>query len=58
MISVRVAVLQIENNFLLVFCRKDLCEARVKPEMSSNFQMMFPDIPPVIEFKFSDDLCR
>ena len=31
---------------LLVFHRKDLCEARVKPEMSSNFQMTFSDIPP------------
>ena len=30
----------------LVFRRKDLCEARVKPVMSSNFQMTFPDIPP------------
>ena len=35
---------------LLVFRRKVLCEARVKPEMSSNFQMKCPDklsdIPP------------
>ena len=25
---------------------KELCEARVKPEMSSNFQMMFPQMDP------------
>ena len=35
---------------LLYVIRKNLCEARVKPRMSSNFQMMFPDklsdIPP------------
>ena len=37
-------------HILLVFHRKDLCEARVKPKMSSNFQMTFADklsdIPP------------
>ena len=29
--------------YLLVFCRKDLCEARPKPKMSSHFQMKCPD---------------
>ena len=27
---------------------KELCEARVKPEMSSYFQMMFPQIDPLL----------
>ena len=44
---------------LLVFCRKDLCEVRVKPKMSSNFQTTFPDIPPhKFVFTCSDDVCR
>ena len=30
-----------ENILLLVFHRKDLCEARVKPKMNSNFQMKY-----------------
>ena len=28
---------------------KELCEARVKPEMSSNFHMMFPQMDPSFE---------
>ena len=49
---------------LLVFCRKDLCEARVKPEMSSNFQMTFSDIPPCTKLPvpgrevFADICCQ
>ena len=41
-----IQVCLIQKLYLLVFHRKDLCEARVKPKMSSNFQMMFSDIPP------------
>ena len=37
-----------DKNSLLVFHRKDLCEARGKPEMSSNFQITFSDIPPPV----------
>ena len=50
--------------YLLVFHRKDLCEARVKPEMSSNFQITFSDIPLWFQIKwrlrckFSDDMFR
>ena len=44
---------------LLIFRRKDLCEARVKPKMSSNFQMTFPDklsdIPPCLKLPVTGD---
>ena len=44
---------------LLVFCRKDLCEARVNFEVSSNFQMKYPDklsdIPPCAKLSGTGD---
>ena len=57
-VGLSVGFVQTKTCQLLVFHRKDLCEARVKPKMNSNFQKTFPDIPPRIEFKFSDDVPR
>ena len=40
--------------YLLVFRRKDLCEVRVKPEISSNFQITFSDIPPTWNCQYQE----
>ena len=59
----------VRSGTLLVFGRKDLCDARPKPEMSSYFQMKSTcgsHVPPVVTsggqgqkyIIFSDDLYR
>ena len=53
------AVASVPTSTLLVFRRKDLCEARVNFEVSSNFQMKYPDklsdIPSCMKLSVTGD---